>query len=114
MAEHNTDIKSIDHPLLRAAMFYVKWNEMIEQKCVGRKFLFHRIEDNIQPVLNFINRPTATEYFRDKRANTKRHSIFNNTLDEIPNSPIKEMLIAQGAKYGYDLFNQPRAPRMLL
>jgi hypothetical protein len=86
---------------------------MIEKKCVGKNVLFHRIEDEIQPILDFIEQPKATQYFSDKRANTKRHCIFNNTIHDIPDSEIKDQLIEKSNQYGYNVLNQPKAPRML-
>lgn len=105
--------KVTTNQILRAAFYYIKWNEMIEQACQGRDFLLHRIEDDIKPVLDYVGRSKATDYFTDKRANTNRHNIFSKTIHDIPNHPIKEELIRKAEQYKYDLFSTPPSPRLL-
>ncbi len=114
LLEIGTNLKAIDNAILRATMFYIKWNETIEEKCVGRKFLFHRIEDNIQPVLDFIGKSDSINYFKDKKVNTRRHGIFSRTIHDIPDSEVKEMLIEKSKEYGYDLFSDEKPFKFMM
>ncbi|RDJ35112.1 MAG: hypothetical protein DWQ19_09770 [Crenarchaeota archaeon] len=113
LLKEGVDLTLLDDPILRATMFYIKWNELIERQCHTKESIFHKIEDDIKYVLNFVNKPRAKNYFMDKRANTHRHNIFSKTIHDIPDSKEKDALIEKSLSYGYDLFNEPKPPRMM-
>lgn len=83
----------------RAAIHYIKWNEMIERGCAGKKFLFHRIESDISKLTKFIG-IDKQDLYNDKDTNK---AIYKNiyTLNDIRSDSIKEKLIDISKRYGY-------------
>jgi hypothetical protein len=87
-------------PVERAALYYIKWNELIEQACIDRAFLFHPIESDISKLVNFIDAGDRKDLYGD--INTNKAKYKNRfTLGSIPPGPIREKLMEIGRKYGY-------------
>ena len=88
----------------RASLYYVRWNQMIEENLIGKDYLFHRIEDNIEKVFDFIGLEKQDDFFNDKKSNTyKKFTEEPFTIDSLQSSPIKDELIAISEKYDYKL-----------
>ena len=87
----------------RAALYYLRWNEMIENQ---KPDFFFRVEDDPKDLLKFLGVPDDVEYFKDKKANTlkKKDSLgFNWT--QIESRQIRKEFIEVSKKYGYDLYD---------
>jgi hypothetical protein len=86
-------------PFDRAALYYVRWNQMIE-KC-GRSF-FHRVEDSLEllePVLGI-----PLKKIKEKNINTMKSGyspVFHPGKLESP--AVREEFISMGKRYGYDM-----------
>lgn len=89
----------------RASLYYILWNEMIEQKLAGKKYLFHRIEDDIQSILDYTECSIPrTKLHSDTETNTflkKNSKVFK--INDISRTFIKSKLVAIGERYGYQM-----------
>ncbi len=89
----------------RACLYYVMWNELIETKLKYKKYLFHRIEDDMQPILDYIGyKDDRRILFADKEINTFMKQGLNKfSLSQLPEGEIKNRFIDIGIKYGYKM-----------
>ena len=73
----------------RAALYYLKWNEMIEKNKID---LFVRVEDDSVDLLKFFGLSKDTPHFADTTANTyRRTNVERFTIDQIENLQIKDL-----------------------
>lgn len=86
----------------RGAIFYIKWNEMIENLSNKNNYFFYRIEDDPSKLIKFLNKENYSKDI-DKKTNTWNTNNFKITINEIQ-KPIREQLIKIGKKYGYYRF----------
>lgn len=87
----------------RAALFYVKWNEMIE---VNKPDLFVNVEGCTNTVMEFVGVPTETPHFNDNTVNTykyKRQGPDKFDFTQIESSEIKSTLLQMSKRYGYQI-----------
>lgn len=87
----------------RGCLYYVKWNQMIENKLKDRSYCFYRVEDDIAKLLEFLGVKQNT-FFQDKTMNTLKRPIeqhFNVSL--INNQNIKKDFLKIGKKYKYNM-----------
>jgi len=87
----------------RAALFVVRWNRMIEKLSQGKEYLFHRVEDDPQPVFDFIHVERPDSFFDDRKVNSFEKPKKQFTLDNLPSGQVKDEFIALGRKYGYSM-----------
>ncbi len=57
-------------PVDRAALYYVKWNEMIEQKSKGLKYFLYRVEQSPTKLLRWLN-VESNKYYENTQSNHK-------------------------------------------
>lgn len=92
MCRHVPDLLETDDHLERACIYYLKWNEMIEQ----HDTIFHRIEDDVNVLLKQIGGTTI-------EPSTELNILFERdrdfTFDDIP---LKDEIISISQRYGYD------------
>jgi len=100
---HCPDVGSGLNPYERAAIYVMKWNQMIENKLSKKEnYLFHRIEDPIDNLLNFIGKEKTEEMFNETKANTfKKKNTSKFKIDEIKREKIKNEFIEFCEKYNY-------------
>lgn len=91
------------NPAERACLFYVKWNEMIENK--AKNCMRFRIEDDPESLLPFLDDYdyNSLKCFSDKKANTMQRGKIPIQLKNIPNGCIKDSFISMAQKYGYNV-----------
>lgn len=89
-------------PVERAALYYIKWNNIIEQGCQGRDFIIHRIENNTNEISKFLN-ITKTEWLYDNVNINKAKYKTKFYIDNIRSRSIKSELIDMGRRYGYQM-----------
>jgi hypothetical protein len=81
----------------RVALFWLRWNAMIEKVCPA---FFHRIESGPEAIRDFIG--GVGEPFDDRTANTfRRASSDHFSPKKIQSKEIREEFIATGRRYGY-------------
>lgn len=88
----------------RAAIHYIKWNEMIERGCAGKNFLFHPIESDISKVTKFIG---VDNKYDDKTVNKANYKDMYY-LKDIRSAAIKDKLVDISRRYGYLCSKSPK------
>lgn len=92
------ELGDIIDPLLKAAYYYIKWNEMIEQSQQTRLYLRYCIENDIGKLTSLLGKNVDYGYYGNKKCN----SIINkNSLKfgDMPESGIKSDLIKMFKRY---------------
>jgi len=90
-----------DFPVeLRDVIYFIKWNEFIINKSIGKRYIFHRVEDNIEILFNKLG--LKLEKPIDNRFSNKTTNTIKFSLDDINNERIKEMLIDMKKEFGYN------------
>ena len=84
----------------KAALYYITWNEMIENK--NPDFLF-RIEDDTKELLNFLGVQNETSHFNCNTVNTFKNNEVIFDFYNIENKQIRLDFINIYKKYGYNL-----------
>lgn len=85
----------------RAALYYVRWNKLIAGKG-NKQYLFHKIEDDITPVLAFIEKEATEHMYSDTKANSRRRKPLNHrSLDDLTDEDVKKEVLAICEEYGY-------------
>lgn len=87
----------------RAALYLIRWNKMIEKLSEGKDYILHRVEDDPQPIINFIGKERPESFFNDRKANSFEKVKEQFTLNHLPPSRIKDELIELGKRYGYSM-----------
>lgn len=109
IADWVPEIKNEMTPEERACLYYVHWNEMIEEKLKNKTYLFQRIEDNMEPVLEFIGK---TDVDRKKlHDDTETNSWLKLgkkrfQLAQLPEGDIKKKFVDIGERYGYQMSSE--------
>lgn len=87
----------------RAALYYVRWNQMIEMNCANKldNYYFHKIEDPVEPALFFLNLEPTTTMHSNTKTNTRRRSASKFSLKMITNESVREELDDMIVRYGY-------------
>jgi hypothetical protein len=100
---HLPDLTMKMSAMERAAIYYVEWNNMIENKTQNADRLLFRIDkDDMEVVTKFLNiSPSVlTNSFSDKTCNTWRKRRYDITYKEIP-LPARDRLLKMAESYGY-------------
>lgn len=93
--------------LAKALHHYVHWNRLIESKCQERIIIRHRIEEDVNELLERLGEErTAT--FEDRTYNTRRHrhsAAYSAPLrfSDLPTGDDREALMELAMRYGYPL-----------
>ena len=87
-------------PVDRAALYYVRWNELIESKSTSKKYLFQRVEDSYSQLFDFVGR-MATDVYDNRQANAGNAEEKIHSLEAIPDEECRRQLIEIGRRYGY-------------
>lgn len=99
--EHIPDLYDNDlNKTNRSALFYLKWNEIIENKIQNKNFIVHKIENHDKKLLEFLDLKNAQETNINKKINSWTNKInlsMNNFEPEI-----KKSLIEFSIKYRYN------------
>lgn len=83
----------------RAALYYIKWNQMIQR---SNPSFFFKIENDPIEILKFLGK-SNTSNFSEKNVNVFRKfkdNIFDD-YDQIKSSKIKDDLMKMSSEYGY-------------
>lgn len=90
----------------RGCLYYIKWNQMIENKLIDRGYCFHRIEDDISNVLEFLDLSPTDDMFKNKTENTLKKPTKQFEIPLIQNQNIKRDFIKIGKKYRYKMLSK--------
>jgi hypothetical protein len=98
LPELTYDISQYD----RAALFWVRWNKMIED---SKPDLFYRVEDDATKVLDFLGKQGPC--FSDNQINSfKKPAAEKFSIDKIKSKFIMEEFVTLGKRYGYPMLSQ--------
>lgn len=84
----------------RAALYYIRWNQMIEKQLVDRVSIRHRIEDPVDRVFEFIGVDKPDSYF-NQPVNSFERAGNKLRWEDIPEGDIKRELIEIAERYDY-------------
>jgi hypothetical protein len=86
----------------RAAIFYIEWNRMIEERSNKNNYFFYRLEDKIEILLNYLNK---YEYNKNlgKKINCWNKNNLKIKLNDLEKT-IRNEILEVSEKYGYHLF----------
>jgi hypothetical protein len=86
----------------RAALFWVRWNQMVEN--ASPKFVY-RVEDDTNNLLEFLGR--KGEHFKDTTINSyKKENVEQFSVDKIKSNEIRSEFISFGKKYDYRILSE--------
>lgn len=93
---YDNDLNKIN----RAALFYLKWNELIENKIQNKNHIIHKIEDCDENLLDFLE----IKQINKVNINKKINSWANKNIINIKNieSEIQKKLFEFSIKHGYN------------
>lgn len=97
--DHLPSMRKESTQLDRACLFYVSWNRMIEES--GRVSLFHRIEDDVEKVKEFLG--FKGEYHYDNRKCNSVKERREWKVSEISNPKVRDSLLEMASRYGYNM-----------
>jgi hypothetical protein len=85
----------------RAAVYYLRWNRMIQTKLSGREHLLLKIEDASVKLSEFIGRPAPT--IPQDENTFFRPNMKKFTLDDIASKFIRSDLVGYAKELGYTI-----------
>jgi hypothetical protein len=86
-------------PISRAALYYIKWNELIEKRSKDKNYLLYRIESDPHIVFSFLG-ISPTKFYSNTKSNHKLGLRDQYTkIDQIPDREIRERLKATRSRY---------------
>jgi len=103
---HIPELRDELTPYDRGCLYYVRWNEMIERNLMNRGYLFHRIEEGIKPILEFLEIEEPEEFFKDKKANTFEKPCAKFSVKDIEQDYVRETFTEIGNRYGYSMLSE--------
>ena len=99
---HIPVLKSPMEPLDRAALYWIEWNKMIGKFSHEERYLLHRIEDDVLPILKFLGlSQEETVKIESRHKNSQRRKSGLRDLNEISIPDIRESLLKMMTQYGY-------------
>jgi len=86
-------------PAIRCALYWIRWNQMIEEKAKGKRYFLFRVEHDPSKLFNFLG-VAPTHYYKNKKSNEKLglSEIWTN-FDQLPEHAVKEELLATYNRY---------------
>lgn len=85
----------------RAALYYVRWNQMIEN---ANPHFFFRVEDELDSLMLFLDKPMNKNLFDDRSINTfKKQGANDFNYHQIQSRYILSELLEMAKKYDYDI-----------
>jgi hypothetical protein len=97
------------HPLERAALYYARWNRMVEERARTSPF-FCRVEDGPEPVLAHLGAACADAHLLSTHnVNTRMVGKPEVSYRELPRGRARRELEEAADRYGYDL-SAPHGP----
>lgn len=92
---HLPELQKSMPPYDRAALFYILWNELIE----GKSSFFHRIEDDTDLLLGFLNKNSGE--YNNTRINSQAKSGKRFVWEDIQSIEIGQRLLRKCRQYNY-------------
>jgi hypothetical protein len=104
MYTHVPQLRLDYHPLERAALYYLRWNQMIETRSAGKPYFFCPVETITSKLFVYLGRQCDDENLLGARKmNSRMDGKAEYTFEDIPAGPIREELYKLAERYGYTL-----------
>lgn len=101
---HLPELQQHWHPLERAALYYVRWNRMIEQRARGQEPLFLRIEDGPSRLLRRLGvHGVDPRLLKARAVNSRMEGKGGYSYEDIPPGVARDELFEIADRYGYTL-----------
>jgi hypothetical protein len=101
---HVPELRLDYHPLERAALYYVRWNQMIERRAAGKPYFFCQLETVPGKLLAYLGRRCDDEsLLAARKVNSRMAGKPEYTFEDIPSAPIRRELREMAERYGYPL-----------
>ena len=98
--KHLPELKKINNEIERITAYYVWWNNLLEQKSVGKQYLRLKIEEAVgSPLFDFLEIKQPEKLYSNTEINSWKKRKRNICLDDIPNGNIKNEFILLLEKY---------------
>jgi hypothetical protein len=111
MYTHIPELRLDYTPLERAALYYVRWNQMIERKASNRPYLFCQLEHITEKLFDFLGVTCPDDSVLGARnVNSRMVGKSRHRFEEIPEGPIRDELEMLAERYGYRLRPKPPTP----
>ena len=97
------EIKRYTNHLEKCVAYYVKWNELIEEKCKNKIHIKGKVEDlPNQQLFDFLNTSKTENYFNNTKINTWKKRKTNIKFKDIKNKNLRKELEDIYERYGYN------------
>jgi hypothetical protein len=104
MYTHVPELRLDHHPLDRAALYYVRWNRMIEERSAGKPYFFCQLEAVTGKLFDFLGRRCEDEsLLTARKVNGRMEGKPEYTFADIPSACIRRELGDLAERYGYPL-----------
>ena len=68
------EVKEMPDPVSRAALYYLRWNEMIEKKSKGHKYFRHRVENTVMHLFKLLRHQETNEILHQHKSQSQRRT----------------------------------------
>jgi hypothetical protein len=111
---HLPELRQHWHPLERAALYYVRWNALIEYRARGKDYFFLRLEDGPARLLRRLGARIADPRLLEVHTvNTRMEGKGGYSFEDIPAGRVRDELFEIADRYGYTL-SPTHSPRRRL
>lgn len=102
MYTHVPELRLDYHPLDRAALYYVRWNQMIEERSAGKAYFFCPVETITQKLFDYLGRRCTDEKLLAARTvNGRMDGKPQYEFADIPSASLRRELRRLAERYGY-------------
>ncbi len=104
MYTHVPELRLDYHPLERAALYYVRWNQMIETRAAGKPYFFCQLETIARKLLTYLGRSCDDgDLLAARKINSRMDGKPEHSFEDIPSGPLRTELRDLAERYGYPL-----------
>lgn len=101
---HAPELRLDYHPLDRAALYYIRWNRMIEKRSAGRAYFFCQVETITHRLFDYLGRSCHDEKLLSARTiNGRMDGKPEYHFEDIPSTALRRELRDLAERYGYPL-----------
>jgi hypothetical protein len=101
---HLPELRLDYHPFERAALYYVRWNRMIEQRSAGRRYIRLQVENVPAELFRHLGRRCRdASLLAARKVNGRMAGKPEYTLADVPAGAIRDELCDLGERYGYPM-----------
>jgi hypothetical protein len=104
MYTHVPELRLDHHPLARAALYYIRWNQSIEARSAGKPYFFCQVETITRQLFDYLGRRCDDEdLLAARKVNSRMDGKPAYAFEDIPSAAIRRELADLAERYGYPL-----------